>query len=147
MDPNITTLAQVLGYQKPGVVRRYAKEHGVSPAEAEELFREMLKWLYLCYRGSIDGVPCAMYPEIAAIDEMWHTFLMFTHDYAQFCRHYFGFFLHHVPNEDEEEMTYADPASVQAQLEAQYMFTFDVLGEETLRVWFEEERYAAPALR
>src|SRR5947208_1283923 len=96
-DP-AASLDEVLAYRHPGVVRRYRKEHGASEQEAEEVFREMLKWLYLCHRALAsgpEGFACAVGPELAMIDEMWHTFLLFTRDYADFCERHFGTFLHH----------------------------------------------------
>src|SRR5215813_80179 len=101
--PQTVSLEELLAYQQPGVIRRYAKEQGATLDEAEEVFRETLKWLYLCYRSSIPGpegdapIGYAMTPEIAKIDDMWHAFVLFTRDYAAFCEHYFGLFLHHVP--------------------------------------------------
>jgi hypothetical protein len=96
------TLDEVLAYRHPGVIRRYAREHHVSPQQAEELFRETLKWLYLCGCATREGFACALTPELGRLDEMWHTFLLFTRPYADFCERYIGFFLHHVPTEDEE---------------------------------------------
>ena len=46
------SLDEVLAYRNPAVVRRYLKEHGGTRAEAEELFGETLKWLYLCDRAA-----------------------------------------------------------------------------------------------
>jgi len=60
-----------------------------------------------------------MTPEIAQIDEMWHTFILFTRDYAAFCEGHFGCFLHHVPNEDEEQGP-EDPESVRGLLERHF---------------------------
>ena len=137
------TLAEVLAYRHPGVVRRYAKEQHASREEAEEVFQETLKWLYLCGCGLREDFACSMTPEIAKLDEMWHTFLMFTRDYADFCERYFGFFLHHVPNEDEEEAREGGAEAVREQLERQFGLVYDVLGEATLKRWYEEERYAA----
>jgi hypothetical protein len=138
------TLAEVLTYRHPGVVRRYVKEQHASREEAEEVFQETLKWLYLCGCSLRAGVACAMTAEIAKLDEMWHTFLMFTRDYADFCEHYFGSFLHHVPNEDEGEEAREEGAeAVREQLERQFGLVYDVLGEDTLKRWYEEERYAA----
>jgi hypothetical protein len=141
------TIAEVLAYRHPGVVRRYCKDHHATPQEAEEVFREMLKWLYLCAQSAQDpeGTGCAISPEIEKIDWMWHTFLLFTWDYATFCERYFGFFLHHVPNEDEDEGSAAtDDETTRAQLERQFGLVYDVLGEETLTAWYDECRYAAP---
>jgi len=141
------SLAEVLAYRHPGVIRRYAKEHGASPEEAAELFQETLKWLYLCYRSATDlpeGTGCTMLPDIMKLDGMWHTFLLFTRDYADFCEHYFGFFLHHVPTEEEERQP-VDEATLRQQLEQQYALVYDVLGEETLTAWHDDCRYAASA--
>jgi hypothetical protein len=140
------SLVDVLAYRHPGVMRRYAKEHDASLAEAEELFREMLKWLYLAYRSTTDAegsAGCAMTAEIAKIDHMWHSFLLFTHDYADFCLRYFGFFLHHIPQDDAEDERSLDADLVRRQLEWQFGLIYDVLGEQTLLAWYDECRYAA----
>lgn len=143
-DPTVT-LAEVLNYRHDGVVRRYAKEHGASREEAEEIFRETLKWLYLCDRSlqdGTDGSGCAMTPEIEKIDWMWHTFILFTREYAEFCDRYFGYFLHHVVNDDAEE-TALDAEVLRPQLERQFGLVYDVLGPETLTTWYEDCRYAS----
>jgi hypothetical protein len=141
----LVSLEDVLRYRHPGVIRRYAREHQSTPEEAAELFRETLKWLYLCARAEEhgpEGLALAVHPEIEKIDWMWHTFLLFTRDYAEFCERHFGFFIHHVPNEDEdEEAAPLDEAGVRTALEQQYAFVYDLLGEETLRAWYGECRY------
>jgi hypothetical protein len=140
-----TSLDDVLAYRHPGVIRRYVKEHGASPAEAEEVYREMLKWLYLSYRSAIDpegSAGCVMTVEIEKLDHMWHIFLLFTQDYAAFCEHYFGFFLHHVPQDDDEDEQPVSTEVVRRQLERQYGLVYDVLGEQTLLSWYDECRYA-----
>jgi hypothetical protein len=140
------SLDDVLAYRHPGVVRRYLKEHGGTREEAEELFREMLKWLYLCDRAADDGFACAMTEDLERVDWMWHAFVLFTRDYAEFCHRHFGRFLHHVP-EDEDEAGAPEPAEeVSGRLERQYGYVYDVLGEEALRAWHDECRYAATAL-
>jgi len=144
------SLEDWLSYCHPGVIRRFCKEHHASQQEGEEVFQEMLKWLYLCSRSfgdGPDGVLCVITPEIEKIDWMWHTFLLFTMDYADFCERYPGFFLHHVPTEDEEdeEVTAMDEDAVRSELERRYGFIYDVLGEETLTAWYDERRYAATA--
>ncbi len=138
------TLENVLAYHHPGVVARYCREYHASTAEGQEVFREMLKWLYLCYRSTTDrpeDFACSMFPEIEKIDWMWHTFILFTRDYAAFCDRYFGFFLHHVPNEDEEEAP-LDEDTLRERLQEQYAFVYDVLGMDTLLAWYDEGRYA-----
>jgi hypothetical protein len=142
-----TSLDDVLAYRHPGVVRRYLKEHGGTREEAEELFREMLKWLYLCDQAAEEGFDCAMTEDLERVDWMWHAFVLFTRDYAEFCQLHFGRFLHHVPEvEDEEGGPAPEPAEeAGARLERQFSYVYDVLGEETLRAWHDECRYAATA--
>jgi hypothetical protein len=142
---DIVSLDEVLAYRHPGVIRRYAKEQQVALEEAQEVFQETLKWLYLCATGIRAGLSCAMTPEIGQLDEMWHTFVLFTRDYADFCERNFGFFVHHVPTEAEEEAGPVDLKKVREQLEQQYGLVYDVLGEDTLRRWYDEDRYAAAA--
>jgi hypothetical protein len=141
----ITSLDEVLAYRHGNVVRRYCREQQVSLEVGEERFQEMLKWLYLCYRYAIDEQPhrfeCAMTPELLQLDEMWHCFVLHTRDYAEFCDRYFGFFLHHEPQNDEVAET-GTPVDLEAMLTEQLTFVFDILGEETLRAWYEECRYA-----
>ena len=83
-----------------------------------------------------------MTPELARLDEMGHTCVLFTRDYAAFCDRYFGFFLHHVPAEEEAEGP-EDLEGARPLLERQFGLVYDVLGEATLRDWYEECRYAA----
>ena len=72
-----TCLDQVLAYRHPGVLRSYSKEHHASPQEADEVFQEMLKLLYLGYRAAIDGTRGSGFvitTEIEKLDWIWHTF-------------------------------------------------------------------------
>jgi hypothetical protein len=84
------SLDDVLASRHAGVVRRYLKEHGGTLAEAEELFGEMLKWLYLCDRAAEEGFALAMTPDLKRIDWMWPAFVLFTRAYAEFCHCHSG---------------------------------------------------------
>ncbi len=145
-DPTteFASLEEVLAYRHPGVIKRYAKEQHVTLAEAEAVFQETLKWLCLCAYAIRADMACAMTPEIGQLDEMWHTFVLFTRDYSAFCEHYFGFFLHHVPNEAEADVP-MDADAERQMLERPFGLVYDVLGEETLKTWYEEERFAGAA--
>lgn len=147
MTVNSPSLADVLEYHNRGVVRRYAKDHQASLEEAEEVFREMLKWLYLNYRnasGGLEDSVLTMTPELERIDWMWHTFLLFTSDYADFCEQQFGMFLHHVPDESEGDDVPLDMDETRKRLANQFALVYDVLGDKTLKAWYDECRYAVP---
>jgi hypothetical protein len=140
------TLNEVLTYRHSGVVRRYAREHQVSLQVSAEIFGEMLKYLYLSHCASMnepENFGCVVSAEIEKIDWMWHTFLLFTQDYAEFCDRHFGVFLHHVPNDEEGVSSMQDPKARRAMIERQFGFVYDILGESTLRTWYDERRYAA----
>jgi hypothetical protein len=144
------SLEDVLRYRHPAVVQRYATEQHASPAEAEDVFHAMLKWLYLCYRSMIaspEAVGCAMTVEIAKIDDMWHTFILFTRDYAEFCDRYFGVFVHHTPTPEETVEPERRPQDFRRLLEGQLGLIYDVLGEDTLVSWYESGRFAKPVKR
>ena len=34
-----------------------------------------------------------------AVDEIWHNMILYTARYGDFCRKYFGKFVHHIPND------------------------------------------------
>jgi len=42
-----------------------------------------------------------------AVDDAWHTFILFTRSYESFCRNAFGRFLHHTPAEAMRSATQA----------------------------------------
>jgi hypothetical protein len=145
------SLDEVLAYRHPGVLRRYAKDYHASPIEAEEVFREMLKMLYLCSLAPTDGPEVsgfAVSTEIEKLDWMWHTFLLFTRDYAEFCERHFGSFIDHLPSEadddDSRDGATVDHDGLRSRIERNLTMVYDVLGEATLTAWYDQCRYAAP---
>ena len=134
------TLDAVLAYRHPGVLARYVKDFGGDRGDAEELFGELMRWLYLCARATEPGGSgrLSMYPEILRIDDMWHVFLMHTREYADFCDRYLGRFVHHYPTPTAEPRAQGEDA----QLEGFLSFLYDELGEATVRRWFQEQRFA-----
>jgi hypothetical protein len=140
----IANLETVLAYRHPGVVARYIKDFGDDQTAAEELFLELLRWLYYCARATEPGKRAgaiSMYPEILRIDDMWHVFILHTRDYADFCDRYFGRFIHHEPLPPDAPRE-RDQCEVNTELEAFLSLLYDELGEWTVRRWFLERRYA-----
>jgi hypothetical protein len=122
-------------YHNHHVVSRFAKDHGVSIKVARELFDECKRWLWLCAHQAEHHPkqePLVLFNEAAPIDAMWHTFLLFTHDYSEFCEKYLGRFVHHVPN------TRAIARSLRkARLRETFEYIYDHLGAATLTKWCE----------
>jgi hypothetical protein len=141
----ITDLKTVLAYQNEEVVARFCADHDRTRDQGEEIFLETKRWLWLCAHhaeAGHRGEDLTMNREMAVIDEMWHTFLLFTRDYYDFCHRYFGCFVHHqpTPTSVKQAMT---PERRMKTLKANYEYIYDHLGADVLKRWCEEfpERY------
>ncbi len=133
-------LQTLLNYRHPHVIKRYQKDFDASPEVADALFADLMRFFYLGYRNRIlveQGLETdyvvAMYPPLLPIDDMWHTFILFTRDYAEFGQTYFGYFIHHQPNVDDAPIPDAE-----ARLRKFLSLVYDELGEATFTRWFQE---------
>lgn len=84
-------LEHVLQYENDDVAERIARYNGLSFEEARVLFKDTLTFLWLT---QVSGGGIAPPP---IIDSGWHAFILFTKDYAEFCKKTFGGFIHHHP--------------------------------------------------
>ncbi|TQF71380.1 glycine-rich domain-containing protein [Pseudoalteromonas luteoviolacea] len=140
--------SNVMAYQNDNVIDKFTESFDVSRDESAAIFEEMKKLLWLMHHASSESGPgIYVHKEILIIDEMWHTFILFTRDYEAFCHHFFGEFLHHSPTTlSEKEQMKSDYDNAQsafisgrkAELEAQYSYVYDALGENTLLKWYQE---------
>jgi hypothetical protein len=153
-------LEEVLAYENRDVVQRFLDMYPIDPADAEDIFTETKRWLWLLMlkadlRGSKQLVVTG---DMFALDEMWHCFLVFTLDYSEFCRRFFGQFAHHLPvtlaaKARHMKRAEKDPAGVARahvqRMERQYRCIAEHLGEETLRKWYVElpAKYPGEVLR
>jgi hypothetical protein len=90
-------LSQVLLYKNEAVVDRYMRKLKLSRLEALRLFRDVKRflWMYSISKESIS-------PPLL-VDLGWHHFILFTEDYQDFCKEYFGYFIHHRPQKPGEK--------------------------------------------
>ncbi len=93
-------LEDVMKFDNVHIVRRIAKEQKLELHEAQQLFKDMLVFLYICAANRTDF----RYSPPVLIDEAWHTFIVYTESYTAFCRRNFGFYLHHRPFTETEEV-------------------------------------------
>lgn len=75
---------------------RIAAEHDVSTVYAERVMEQALAFLGTC---AVTTEPLSPSPDV---DLGWHTFILYTSDYAAFCDRIAGRFLHHVPDDDPD---------------------------------------------
>ena len=137
-------LKQILQYKHPQVIAAFKRDHPNSAVNAEDLFQEMLKFLWISWKHAHDkkehpydeslNFLLVMHEEMREIDNMWHNFILYTRDYTDFCMNVFGEYFHHEPDIAE-----TNPQSIDEfteDLEKFLFYTYDQLGEATVRSWF-----------
>lgn len=137
-------LGQLFEYKNNHVIRRYERDYPHNKLSGEDSFNELMKffWVIQQHKNAKKKYPenkkldfiCSIYPEMSEMDDMWHTFLLFTKDYMFFCKYYFGEYIHHAPNTDEEPI---NEELFKDNLTNYLSFAYDVLGEGTIINWFK----------
>jgi hypothetical protein len=139
---NMGTLKAALDYANPDVIAKFRDKFSVSLEEALDIFSETKKWLWFAANSEVEGV--SIHRAIQIIDEMWHTFITFTVDYAQYCESRFGRYLHHIPLTQEALRSAQRRFEADAQsnkddrakrLHAEFSEIQRLLGDETLITW------------
>lgn len=80
------------------LVRRIVKDEAFDQATAERIMAEALAFLKACALN-----PGAGLGPSPAVDVGWHTFILHTKEYAEFCERVAGRFIHHNPTDDADE--------------------------------------------
>lgn len=138
-------LAKLLAYKNDNILSRYQTEYPHSKLTPEEALAELMKYMWLCHKHALDkkNYPdkkslkfnCVMHVEMIDIDNMWHTFLLFTRDYQKFCQDYLaGIFFHHDPLLPTQKKI--SKRNYAAELRRYLSYIYKNLGEETLFKWF-----------
>ncbi|WP_433241491.1 glycine-rich domain-containing protein [Streptosporangium sp. CA-135522] len=78
------------------LVGRIRIDHPEHAHQAEQIMTEALAFLGTCAVN-----PGASLGPSDLVDIGWHTFLMYTEDYARFCEDVAGRFIHHTPDDVE----------------------------------------------
>lgn len=74
---------------------RITADHGFSPELSERVMDQALVFLKAC--ADRPGAPLS---PTWLVDVGWHTFLLYTRDYAGFCQRVAGRFIHHIPTDE-----------------------------------------------
>ena len=83
---------QVMEYDMSIITKTFAERQPKYAAQANELEYECKRFMYLaCIAPNLDLAPTK------PIDEYWHQFMLFTHEYQDFCNKFNGYFVHHNP--------------------------------------------------
>lgn len=122
MDSQALAYAKYLidSFDLSKVVNRLIQVDEWSKKEALAACRYYRNYLYLLLK--YDEIEM---PPSKEIDEVWHAHILHTEDYQQFCQNIFGYFLHHVPNHDENK-------------QQALTITEDLFESQTQRLYYQE---------
>lgn len=146
------SVEEAIAYQNDDILHRFTKVWDVNFEEAEDLFLEIKKWLWLCSQPKEQGLGIST--PLLILDEMWHNFILFTAEYTEYCYSHFGRYIHHAPTSQSEidaykEQREIEPAVAMGKMmeeqQKQFELIYKKLGVETLFKWYVEypERYNA----
>lgn len=130
------------------IIEGFIERYSVSKEEAKDIFEETKKWLWAASKSSEeDSLSMTIDSSLLIIDEMWHTFILHTKYYHDFCMNKLKKFIHHLPTpkgqKDSEQIRFENnPVAIieerKAQTYNQLSFLYDNLGAETVIKWYEE---------
>lgn len=131
--PTTISPMDALAYEAPFLIEKLLKDHVVQTSEeAEILFSEVKRYIVLT---QVDTSKIwEMYS--LRIDEAWHQFILFTTQYADFCRRFFGRYVHHSPsNAPEARTAKAVPVASFPIFSERYE---ELFGSSLPDVWYDE---------
>lgn len=89
----VSAISKINEYPFSQVQEKLLKSGALAPTVIEEAIKEFRKYLTLVVLG---------YKNVGMnsreVDEVWHTFILFSRDYMVFCNEVFGHYLHHQPS-------------------------------------------------
>mgnify|MGYP005612526441 FL=1 len=93
-------LAAIMAYENEGGVIRCAEDQEFSIEAARQIFHGLKQYLAVCVFSGGKRTPAKI------VDECWHTFLLHSRDYAEFCEQYTRGFVHHEPAIDDSGFSF-----------------------------------------
>ncbi len=130
------------------VIEGFMDRYSVSYKEAVDILRETKKFLTLAAESQDKGgISLSIDQPLLIIDEMWHTFILHTKQYVNFCLKTFNRFIHHKPTSKAEKEAIQqslkeNPSLIIEQtkekMTQQYSLIYDKYGPDTLIKWYDE---------
>ena len=122
----------IMNYEMPHVIARCQKDYNYSNEDMLILEKELKRYLALSTIKPNDGT--GMFS--GDVDNLWHSFILFTHEYADFCHKHIGFFVHHIPELDRENKTLKQREEARKDFQAFIKNYEEAFGEEIHPIWF-----------
>jgi hypothetical protein len=92
-------IQKVMDFPMRHILDRYKKDYKVTEETAKLHEKELKRYLIIAAENLPEKNVDMFSPEV---DNLWHTFLLFTREYQKFCCELLGIFVHHTPKISEE---------------------------------------------
>lgn len=130
--------ANVMNYHMDNIIERCKEDYKYTNEDMAIIEKEFKKFMILSIISETNSE--SMFSQ--DVDNLWHTFLLFTKEYADFCKKHAGRFIHHVPQ------PHMSRTPEKAEIIAQYFVSFaqnyeKVFGEEIHHLWLLDMSEAA----
>ena len=155
-EPQYLILKEALGYKNKDLSDRFCREYGADRKIANLLLKDLIRYLWLVYFSSVLAkssliknknkfLVVPIFESMLPLDEMWHSFLLYSIDYEEFCRKHFNVVIPHIP--DLPGMAQASPKhgpkknalkSSDDRLLDSIDFVWHTLGSKVANRWFKE---------
>lgn len=145
MITGCTPLQDLLEFKCSKSITSFHYTFGVPLEESSIIFQDMLRFLWMAQnqeRLDLDKSVFSIDPAIVVIDEMWHTFILHTRVYMNFCMANFGTFLHHDPHPKGDsprriyDLNETELNDLKESRRKKYACVYDLFGEETFKRWY-----------
>ncbi len=126
-------LKKLLESKQP-VVLNYFSHHQQIPLEnSKALFEDLLAWMWLNRQRKLQNKPTYLFGPLLQLDQLWHSFILHTRLYTDFCMEHFGEYFHHEVEPPGEEHHLNEE-----ELRDFLNDCFDYLGEEWVQRNFKD---------
>jgi hypothetical protein len=92
-DNKAKIIETAMSFPMDDLLRKYCMEHSLPIETAREHEREIKRFLALSVINS-----STKYVMSGPMDELWHSFILFTKKYQEFCYVVAGHYIHHLPS-------------------------------------------------
>lgn len=142
----IKPLSKILAYKNDAVIQRFVKFHPEAKEEAELIFDDLKRFLWLVAVMDEKEQKGEEVPDISfsasmlIMDEIWHAFILVTEHYTDFCNTYFGKYIHHptrMPIFEQNFKKLGEEESMEIFLNAMITAVVLELDEEVAERWFD----------
>ena len=152
----LQSIDNILSYKNPYVLKASRKlytHYDLSEDEASLIFEDLLRFLWLVAtvnqrkkeNPNWDAPDISISYSMLIIDQFWHTFIMNTKDYMNFCDEYLGGYVHHpLPIEKffKHKKTLGEDKANEIFIVEMATCVVDYFGGDIAWRWFDEyEKY------